>query len=180
MDGPATIPAASALGNRILKVDHAGEQGAICVYRAQWAVAGLTAPSMREQLADFLVHEKRHRSIFGAALMKRGLSRCRSYALCSLGGYVLGTLTALMGRRAIAATTIAIESVVLRHLAEQQEQLQTVDPEAAALIASIIDDEQLHHDRSLDAIDDDSGLLRLLRTGVSQATEAVIWLGMRL
>ena len=73
MESAAIIPAESALGNRILKVDHAGEQGAICVYRAQWLVAGLTAPSMREQLADFLVHEKRHRSIFGAALMQRGL-----------------------------------------------------------------------------------------------------------
>ena len=180
MESAASIPATSELGNRILKVDHAGEQGAICVYRAQWLVAGLTAPSMREQLADFLVHEKRHRSIFGAALMQRGLPRCRSYVLCSAGGYVLGTVTALLGRKAIAATTIAIEAVVLRHLAEQRAMLATVDPGAAELIASIVEDEQLHHDRSLDHIDIDRSWLRLLRTLVSQATEAVIWLGMKL
>ena len=180
MESAASIPATSELGNRILKVDHAGEQGAICVYRAQWLVAGLTAPSMREQLADFLVHEKRHRSMFGAALMQRGLPRCRSYVLCSAGGYVLGTLTALMGRKAIAATTIAIEAVVLRHLAEQRAMLATVDPAAVELIASIVEDEQLHHDRSLDHIDIDRGWLRLLRALVSRATEAVIWLGMKL
>ena len=180
MESVASIPATSDLGNRILKVDHAGEQGAICVYRAQWLVAGLTAPSMREQLADFLVHEKRHRSIFGAALMQRGLPRCRSYVLCSAGGYVLGALTALMGRKAIAATTIAIETVVLRHLAEQRAMLTTIDPAAAELIASIVDYEQLHHDRSLDQIDVDRGWLRLLRAFVSRATEAVIWLGMKL
>ena len=180
MDATATIPAASALGNRILKVDHAGEQGAICVYRAQWLVAGLTAPSMREQLADFLVHEKRHRSIFGAALMQRGLARCRSYALCSAGGYVLGAVTALLGRRAIATTTIAIESVVVRHLVEQRAQLATIDPTAADLIASIVEDEQLKHDRSLDRIDVDRGWLRAVQAIVSQATEAAIWLGMRL
>ena len=80
MDPAATIPAPSALGNRILKVDHAGEQGAICVYRAQWLVAGLTAPSMREQLADFLVHEKRHRSIFGAGLMRARAATVPGYA----------------------------------------------------------------------------------------------------
>jgi ubiquinone biosynthesis monooxygenase Coq7 len=174
------LPTQSALGNRILKVDHAGEQGAICVYRAQLAVARLTAPSMRDQLADFLLHEKRHRSIFGAALMKRGLSRCRSYALCSLGGYVLGAVTALLGRKAIAATTIAIESVVLRHLAEQCRQLELIDPEAAEIIAGIVDDEQLHHDRSLDQIDIDRTWLRGLTAVVSQATEAAIWLGMKL
>ena len=180
MDPATTIPASSTLGNRILKVDHAGEQGAICVYRAQWLVAGLTAPSMREQLADFLVHEKRHRSIFGSALMQRGLPRCRSYALCSAGGYVLGVATALMGRGAIATTTIAIESVVLRHLARQRAELATIDPAVAELIASIIEDEQLHHDRSLDQVDVDSALLRGLRVIVSQVTEAVIWLGMKL
>lgn len=170
---------ASDLGNRILKVDHAGEQGAICVYRAQLIIARLTAPSMRERLADFLLHEKRHRSLFGAALMKRGLRRCRSYALCSLGGYVLGIVTALMGRKAIAATTVAIEAVVLRHLDEQREMLATIDPEAAALISSIVEDEQQHHDRSLDEIAIDRPWLRALRYIVSQATEAVIRLGMK-
>lgn len=180
MSTAVTIPTTSELGNRILKVDHAGEQGAICVYRAQFAIARLTAPSLREQLADFLVHEKRHRSIFGAALMKRGLRRCRSYALCSLGGYALGSVTALMGRKAIAATTIAIEAVVLRHLADQRQQLATIDPEAAELISSIVEDEQLHHDRSLDEIDLDSIMLRSLRVIVGGATEAVIWLGMKL
>jgi ubiquinone biosynthesis monooxygenase Coq7 len=180
MDGSPQISPPSALGNRILKVDHAGEQGAICVYRAQWLVAGLTAPSMREQLADFLVHEKRHRSIFGAALMQRGLPRCRSYWLCSFGGYVLGAVTALLGRRAIATTTIAIESVVLRHLAEQRAQLAAIDPAVADLIASIVEDEQLHHDRSLDDVDIDRGWLRAVHAVVSRSTEAVIWLGMRL
>ncbi|MCY7271550.1 MAG: demethoxyubiquinone hydroxylase family protein [Sphingomonas bacterium] len=180
MDGPATIPAASALGNLVLRVDHAGEQGAICVYRSQWAVAGLTAPSMRERLADFLVHEKRHRSIFGAALMKRGLPRGRTYALCSAGGYVLGAVTALMGRRAIAATTIALESVVMRHLGAQRAQLAATDPVVAELIASIVEDEQMQHDRSLDQIDLDRGWLRGVSLIVRQATEAAIWLGMKL
>jgi 3-demethoxyubiquinol 3-hydroxylase len=180
MSPTSTIPTTSVLGDRILKVDHAGEQGAICVYRAQHLVARLTAPSLVEQLGDFLTHEKRHRSIFGAALMKRGLKRCRSYALCSLGGYALGTVTAMMGRRAIAMTTIAIESVVLRHLGEQRAQLADVDPAAADLIASIIEDEQLHHDRSLDEVGADRWWLRALRDIVSQATETVIWLGMKL
>jgi ubiquinone biosynthesis monooxygenase Coq7 len=171
---------ASELGNRILKVDHAGEQGAICVYRAQRLVARVTAPSMVEQLDDFLVHEKRHRSIFGGALLKRGLRRCRSYALCSLGGYVLGFVTGLMGRKAIAATTIAIEAVVLRHLAEQRAQLADIDLMAAELIGSIIEDEQLHHDRALDEVGTGTGWLKALKFIVSQSTEAVIWLGMKL
>ncbi|HEV2043789.1 MAG TPA: demethoxyubiquinone hydroxylase family protein [Sphingomicrobium sp.] len=180
MDVSTTIPAASVLGDRILQVDHAGEQGAICVYRAQWAVAGLTAPSMRERLADFLVHEIRHRSMFGAALMARGLPRARSYMLCSAGGYLLGVVTGLLGRRAIAATTVSLESVVVRHLDAQRIELATTDPAVAELIASIVEDEQLHHDRSLDEIDLDRGWLRAISAIVRRATEAAIWLGMKL
>jgi 3-demethoxyubiquinol 3-hydroxylase len=180
MDSATTIQAPNALGNRFLRVNHAGEQGAICVYRAQWVVAGLTAPSMREQLADFLVHEKRHRSIFGAALMQRGLERAGSYAICSAGGYALGAVTALLGRGSIAATTIALESVVVRHLKQQREQIAVEDPEAADLIASIVEDEALQHDRSLDVIDTDSALLRVIGLVVRKAAGAAIWLGMRL
>ena len=180
MDGTTTIPAASVLGDRILQVDHAGEQGAICVYRAQWLVAGLTAPSMRARLADYLVHEKRHRSMFGAALMQRGLKRAGSYAICSAGGYALGVVTGLLGRRSIAATTIAIERVVVRHLVAQRAELATIDPALAELIASIVEDEAMQHDRSLDAMDLDRGWLRAVGGLASKATEAVIWLGMKL
>ena len=168
------------LGNRILRVDHAGEQGAICVYRAQWVVARLTAPGMREQLAEFLVHEKRHRSIFGAELARRELKRCRSYALCSLGGYVLGAVSALLGRQAIAATTVAIEAVVIEHMQQQILQLSTADPRAAAIVEAIIEDERQHHDRSLDEVALDAWWLRGLQAVISAATESVIWVGMKL
>ena len=180
MDGAPKIPLENPLGNRILRVDHAGEQGAICVYRAQWLVAGLTAPSMRGRLADYLVHEKRHRSMFGAALMQRDLKRAGSYAICSAGGYALGAVTALLGRGSIAATTIALESVVVRHLKQQRIDLATEDPAVAELIASIVEDEALQHDRSLDAIDIDSAWLRAVALVVRKATSAAIWLGMRL
>ena len=180
MDSATSVPPPSALGNRILRVDHAGEQGAICVYRAQWLVAGLTAPSMRVRLADYLVHEKRHRSMFGAALMQRGLKRAGSYVICSAGGYALGAVTALLGRGSIAATTIALESVVVRHLKQQRADLAAEDPAVAELIASIVEDEAMQHDRSLDALNTDSAWLRGVGLVVRKASSAAIWLGMRL
>ncbi len=180
MDATPNNLSRNTLGNRILRVDHAGEQGAICVYRAQWLVAAVTAPSMRGRLADYLVHEKRHRSMFGAALMHRGLKRARSYAICSAGGYVLGVLTALLGRGSIAATTIAMESVVVRRLQQQRLDLATTDPAVADLITSIVEDEAMQHDRSLDMIDTGSAWLLAVDYVVRKATGAAIWLGMRI
>lgn len=52
-------PATSGLGDRIIKVDHAGEHGAICIYTGQILMARLTAPTMLPELAGFRSHELR-------------------------------------------------------------------------------------------------------------------------
>ncbi|MBE1161505.1 demethoxyubiquinone hydroxylase family protein [Dyella acidiphila] len=103
----------NGLGDRFIKVNHAGEHGAISIYSAQILMAQFTARDLIEQLAEFRSEEQKHRAIFLAELRRRGRPRCRSYWLCGAGGYLLGLITGLLGRNAIAATTVAVESVVL-------------------------------------------------------------------
>src|SRR5690606_1691531 len=132
-----------------IKVDHAGEHGAVCIYSGQLVIARLTAPGLVKELAEFRRHERQHREVFRSQLASRGWRRCRSYWLCGLGGLVLGLMTGLFGPRAIAATTVAVERVVLRHLEDQVSTLEGIDPDAAAAILSIVADERSHHERSL-------------------------------
>jgi ubiquinone biosynthesis monooxygenase Coq7 len=176
----ARLAQGETLGDRIMKVDHAGEHGAVCVYRAQRWAARWRAPEMVAELDDFLSHERAHRALFAAELLRRGRPRCRSFALCATGGFVLGMLTGLAGRQAIAATTVAIERVVLRHMREQVRALDGVDSRAAATLRHILVDEQDHHDRSSERVDRTTLLARVIDPVVTQATEAVIWLGMHL
>jgi ubiquinone biosynthesis monooxygenase Coq7 len=169
-----------ALGDRILKVDHAGEHGAVNIYRAQILVSRFTAPELTATLRHFIAHELRHRALFLGLLQTRGTRRCRSYLLCGIGGYALGFITALMGRHAIAATTFAVESVVLVHLEGQLLQLEQQDPAVHSAILDIVQEEREHHDHGE----------RLMRGGrfwpavvtpvVRISTEAVIRLGMEL
>lgn len=180
MDLASTTSPGTAHGNRVIKVDHAGEHGAVCIYTAQILFARLTAPGLVEELVGFREHERAHRKIFEDELARRSHPRCRSYWLCGLGGFVLGAVTGLLGRRAIAATTVAIESVVLRHLRQQIAELSTDDPRAVAAIAAIIEDEMHHHDQSARHVDGSGAWSRVLTPVVSGSTEAVIWLGMRL
>lgn len=168
------------LGSRILKVNHAGEHGAINIYSGQLIMARFTARGMVEELQEFRRHEQRHREIFRAELHRRGRRRCRSYWLCGTGGFVLGLLTGLCGQHAIAATTVAVERVVLRHLEQQVAVLSNRDPSAVAAIEAIIQDEKLHHDQSTSHVPADGPWYKVLSPIVSGATEAVIWLGMRL
>lgn len=169
-----------SLGSRVLKVNHAGEHGAVNIYAGQILAARLTAPKMVAELMEFKSHEQRHRAIFWAELVRRGRPRCRSYWLCGIGGFVLGTVTGLLGRRAIAATTLAVERVVLRHLLHQLEMLKDKDADAVKAISLIITEEQDHHDQSALHLATGSFWPTVLSPVVSTSTEAVIWLGMRL
>src|SRR5688572_2199069 len=137
-------------------------------------------PGDVEQLRGFLAHELGHRARFAVLLAARGRPRCRSYHLCGLGGWTLGLITGLLGHSAIAATTHAVESVVLAHLREQLAVLDGVDPEARAAIAAIVDEETEHHDLAREQFAPGDFWPRVLTPVVRLSTEAVIWLGMRL
>ena len=176
----ARLSRGETLGDRIIKVDHAGEHGAVCIYSAQRWLARWRAPEMLAEIDDFIAHEKGHRARFAAELARRGRPRCRSYWLCGLGGLALGIVTGLAGRQAIAATTVAIERVVLRHMHEQIEELSATDSQAAETLRLIVVEEQEHHDLSTAHLHSDNIWTKLLEPIVSASTEAVIWVGMRL
>jgi ubiquinone biosynthesis monooxygenase Coq7 len=165
---------------RIIKVNHAGEHGAVSIYAGQIAIARLRARSLLPELAEFKAHEQRHRAIFAKELDRRGLPRCRSYWLCGLGGYVLGFLTGLMGARSIATATVAVERVVLRHLQEQLREIGATDPDATTAISAIFSEEQYHHDQSAARIRRAGIIDQMIGSVISAATEAVIWMGMRI
>ena len=134
---------------------------------------------MVAEIEEFLSHEERHRALFGDELARRGIRRCRSFHLCGLGGLVLGFATGLLGPRAIALTTEAVESVVLSHLKDQLRTISASDPVAAAVIGQIVADEQEHHDRAEAKVHRRGAGDRLLGAAVRASTEAVIWIGMR-
>jgi ubiquinone biosynthesis monooxygenase Coq7 len=176
----ARLREGETLADRIIKVNHAGEHGAVNIYRGQRTACWWRDADLKAGLEELRSHEETHRAIFATELKRRGRPRCRSYHLCGIGGLFLGLVTGLCGRASIAATTVAVERVVLRHLKEQVRALRDVDANATYAIDSIVQDEQAHHDRA--ALEPRQGIFwpHLLGPAVSAATEAVIWLGMRL
>ena len=71
---------------RILKVNHAGEYGAIRIYRAQAFVARRLHGRLLPFLSETLAHEVDHCRRFRAAMSGRGARPCRAMSLWSLGG----------------------------------------------------------------------------------------------
>lgn len=180
MEIVARLHSGESIGDRVLKVDHAGEHGAVNIYRGQQLACWWRDAELRAALAELQSHEEAHRGIFAAELARRGRRRCQSYHLCGIGGFCLGLVTGICGRASIAAATVAVERVVLRHLREQIDALRTVDPRACAAIEAIVQDEQSHHDKAL--LEPRKGIFwpRVLLPVIGWATESVIWMGMRL
>ncbi len=170
---------AQTTAEKMIKVDHTGENGAVNIYRGQKLISYLRSPRLVEQLDEFQKHEQSHRQIFKSFLDQSGIRQCMSYHLAGLGGFALGVTTGLLGKSAIMATTYAVENVVLQHLEHQSDFLKIDHPEAHNCVQKIIKDEQDHHDHAFDNLDMTKFTSKLVEKTVRFCTEAVIRFGMR-
>jgi ubiquinone biosynthesis monooxygenase Coq7 len=161
---------------RIVRVNHAGEFGAIRIYSAQIMVASKLYPKIVPALTTMLGHEKVHCAKFRAAMPERNSRPCRVMSFWSWGGWWLGLLTALMGRQAIWICTAAVEAAVHRHLDDQLHFLDGRDPGLAPIILSIREEELAHLQHAEDHIETHGAGVRLLHALITFATDAVIWL----
>jgi ubiquinone biosynthesis monooxygenase Coq7 len=130
----------------MLRVDHAGEFGAVQIYRGQRAVFG-AVPSMRRTDAALEAMENgeaAHLEAFDRLLNEKDIRPTAFSPLWRAAGYGLGVATALMGEKAAMAATEAVEDVIEQHYAEQAIELDALEPELAAMVRSFREDELAH------------------------------------
>ncbi|OYU36621.1 demethoxyubiquinone hydroxylase family protein [Novosphingobium sp. PASSN1] len=132
----------------MLRVNQAGEFGAIRIYAGQLAVMGDRSP-LSGEIAAMAQQEAAHRERFDALLVQRGVRPTILQPVWSAAGFALGAATALIGPEAAMACTAAIETEIDRHYTEQLEVLGDEDPELAGMIREFRDDEREHRDTAL-------------------------------
>jgi ubiquinone biosynthesis monooxygenase Coq7 len=135
----------------ILRVDHAGELGAVAIYQGQQAVFSALErpPKIAQDLKGMAEHEAAHLAAFDALLTARGVRPTVLTPFWRLAGFALGAATALMGEKAAHACTEAVESVIERHYADQIEELRQREPQLAAELSSYRNDELAHRDHAV-------------------------------
>jgi 3-demethoxyubiquinol 3-hydroxylase len=161
---------------RIVRVNHAGEYGAIRIYRAQISVARRLYPDIAHDLGEMLEHEIRHCTVFSAAMPARRSRPCRLISLWATGGALLGFLTALTGRQGIWTCTAAVEAAVHRHLDDQLGFLATRDRDLHDAIRNIRVEELSHLHHAEMQLQPPNLYHRALRTLISFLTDLMIWL----
>jgi len=137
----------------MIRVDHAGEYGAVQIYRGQRAVFSRLPHKSRiaGQLKHMEADEQHHLDTFDRLLMERGVRPTALGPVWNIAGYGLGVMTALMGERAAHACTEAVESVIEGHYADQVEELEPMnEPELSQTFERFREEEVAHKDTAVE------------------------------
>lgn len=124
-DGPATRAARPTWPGELLRelrTDHAGETGAVMIYRGVLALS--TDPGLREFAQHHLDTERRHLSLIEEVTPRR--ERSWLLPLWRLSGWLTGALPACFGPRAVYATIQSVETFVDRHYADQVRMIDAL------------------------------------------------------
>ena len=129
----------------IIRVDHAGEYGATRIYDGQIAVFGKNSKIGKtiQHMAD---QEQEHIQKFENLIVKNRVRPTVLLPIWNLAGYALGVSTAMMGKKAAMACTVAVETVIGNHYGEQLSLLEEDQKELKKTIKKFQADELEHHD----------------------------------
>lgn len=163
---------------RMIRVDHAGEHGAVRIYDGQMAVLkrGPAARAIRHMAAQ----EKRHLERFDGLMNERRVRPTLLAPIWDVAGFALGATSALMGPKAAMACTVAVEEVIEEHYRHQAEQLGNDDPALKATIEEFRADEMSHGATALDHGAKDAPLYDALSSAVKGGARIAIWLSTRI
>ena len=142
---PKPGPKAAQIGD-MLRVDHAGEYGAVAIYRGQRAVFDRLPHKARTAslLKEMEEGEHHHLSTFDRLLAERKVRPTLLAPLWNAAGFGLGAATALLGEKAAMACTEAVEDVIEKHYAQQIEDLGEREPELRETVRQFREDELGH------------------------------------
>jgi ubiquinone biosynthesis monooxygenase Coq7 len=168
----------------MIRVDHAGEFGALRIYEGQLAVLSRMpgAEASAEAFRHMAAQEKQHFDAFAEIVKTRGVRPTALEPVWHVAGFTLGAATALMGEKAAMACTVAIEDVIDEHYTRQIETLEAM-PEEAALKRKVEDflaDEIQHRDDALSHGAEQAPFYALLSSAIRFGCRTAIRLSERL
>jgi ubiquinone biosynthesis monooxygenase Coq7 len=132
----------------MIRVDHAGEYGAVRIYEGQLAVLGRRASG--DTIRHMAEQEQRHLKKFDTLVNERRVRPTALSPVWQMAGFALGAATALMGEKAAFACTTAVEEAIDEHYAGQIEALGDSDPALKQTVEDFRADEAAHRQTALD------------------------------
>jgi ubiquinone biosynthesis monooxygenase Coq7 len=169
----------------IIRVDHAGERGAVNIYDGQLMALQLlkSDPIMEAKIAEMKEHEKEHLKYFEQQLAERKVRPTLLIPLWDLLGVSLGFVTALMGKKATMLCTASVEEVIDQHYQSQIKHLEEEEKGEKDLLKKIKkfrQDELEHRDIAYDEGATKKGAYGLLDLAIKTGSKIAIEVAKRI
>lgn len=164
----------------MIRVDHAGEYGAVRIYEGQLAVLRMRPKSQAttEIIERMAEQEQRHLNAFDKLVNERRVRPTALEPVWRVAGFALGAATALLGEKAAMACTAAVEEVIDEHYAKQIERLDDIGLKKT--ITEFRADEIAHRDEAIAQGAEDAPGHRLLSGAIKAGCRLAIALSERI
>jgi ubiquinone biosynthesis monooxygenase Coq7 len=181
--GPRPKPPGMTSSNDVssmIRVDHAGEYGAVRIYEGQLAVFGARkgAADTVAAIKRMAEQEQRHLKRFDNLINERRVRPTALEPVWRLAGFTLGAVTAMMGEKTAMACTAAVEEVIDSHYASQLDRL--TDLELKKTIEEFRRDEIAHRDEALAHGAEDAPGYRVISEAIKAGCRLAIHLSERI
>ena len=129
-----------------IRVDHAGERGAIKIYEGQLLALNTIVKDekLKKKIEEMQLHEREHCNYFENEIKKRSIKPTKFLPLWDLLGVGVGFGSTLLGKKATMLCTASVEEVIDEHYQNQIEQINDDEKDLKNKIVKFRDDE-LHH-----------------------------------
>ena len=108
-----------------IRVDHAGERGAIKIYEGQLLALNtfVKNENLKKTIENMKEHEKEHCNFFENEIKKRNIKPTKLLPLWDLLGLGLGFGSTILGKKAAMLCTASVEEVIDEHYQNQIDQI---------------------------------------------------------
>ena len=148
----------------IIRVDHAGERGAIKIYEGQLLALKTIKQdeSLKDKIEQMKEQEKEHLEYFEKEIQKRKIKPTYLLPLWDIMGVTLGFGTALLGKKAAMLCTASVEEVIENHYQNQLKKLGNDEMELKAKIEKFKGDEVDHKNMAYEAGATNKGMYSIM------------------
>ena len=131
-----------------IRVDHAGERGAIKIYEGQLLALNtfIKDDDLKKTIEKMKEHEKEHCDYFENEIKKRNINPTKLLPLWDLMGVGLGFGSTILGKKAAMLCTASVEEVIDKHYLNQIKQLGNDEKNLKKKIVKFREDELNHKD----------------------------------
>ena len=155
----------------IIRVDHAGERGAIKIYEGQLLALKTIKQdqNLKNIIEEMKEHEKEHLEYFEKEIQKRKIKPTYLLPLWDIMGVTLGFGTALLGKKAAMLCTASVEEVIEAHSQNQIKKIGDDEKDLREKIKKFKSDEINHKNIAYETGATNKGLYsimdKFIRTG---------------